>query len=122
MALMRARRFVPSLAWLAVLLALSQVSSRVVFAWFCEGRMCGTTPVFCCCTSPDGESRDAKCADGQQGNAEQQTALCPAGCECEMAAIGSVEKTPATITTTPPLPAPPLAVLPDAFRLTAPVP
>jgi hypothetical protein len=118
---MSARRFTSPLALLAVLLVLSQVSSRVVFAWFCEGRMCGATPVFCCCTSPNGETRDAKCEDGQQSASEPQASLCPSGCECEMAAIGSVEKSPATVASTPLLPSPPLAVLPAAFRLTTPV-
>jgi hypothetical protein len=83
----------PVLALLtAILLLVSPVSTRVIFAWACEGRICGETIRFCCCTAPDGQARDPQCGEGEtaaRGNAANKTTetLCAAGCDCRVVAF-----------------------------------
>src|SRR5437764_1335172 len=48
--------------------------------WYCEGRLCGITVGYCCCTSPS--CQDEKCLT--HGDERVHTGLYPTGCECHM--------------------------------------
>jgi hypothetical protein len=64
---------------LALLAALSvALAPQSLAAWVCEGRTCGTTPLFCCCSAP-GNAGDANCNTSVNPT---PGAGCPSGCEC----------------------------------------
>jgi len=124
MASLNARRYRMPVFGLLLLLFASQMTARGSFAWFCEGRICGTSSLYCCCDSPDSAPRDPQCASGRrtdQRRSAGEKALCSAGCNCERVAIGSAERPVANITTATPTPAPLIGVLIEPSRLPAPV-
>jgi len=53
------------LRWFAiVLIALAvcfQAVGSVSVKWMCEGKVCSTDPLHCCCTSHDARLRDSRC-------------------------------------------------------------
>src|SRR5687768_997798 len=68
---------------LAILVLLtSTLSARSTAAWYCEGRICGTTPWECCC-APDSTSCDlpAELRDVRQ---EPTSSGCSTDCSCVM--------------------------------------
>jgi hypothetical protein len=120
MRIRQANAFLAILA--AILLMLSPVSMRVVFAWACEGRICGETLRFCCCTAPNGEGRDLQCESDRTQNrgATSAETLCAAGCDCRMVAFRATADEPAFVTSVLPVPSVRSAVLPEAVKLSVP--
>lgn len=77
-------RTMRTLALLALFLA--AFTPIVDATWQCEGRTCGTTPWFCCCTSPVG-ARDANCLSSHPRFAwlpgpTSDVAACARDCGC----------------------------------------
>lgn len=92
-------------------------------SWYCEGRQCGMSLRFCCCTSPGGQ-RDPNCAGADQvsnpsGGGDWTAAACPAACNCVM--ISDATQDPALRTMEIGLRASLTAVLPVS-ALTVPLP
>jgi hypothetical protein len=106
---------------LLVLALLPQTAGQSAFAWFCEGRVCGVTPSYCCCTSPDSETRDLQCGKASPTNGMPPTAMCSSACECQMMALRSADDPFVRVASAPAPPTPFLAVLPSSVHLPAPV-
>lgn len=87
MFMLETRRYVTPFALLALLLFIPQMTARVAFAWYCEGRVCGVTLGQCCCEQNPSE-RDPQCdVVSRVTNTKSSTnpsTICAAGCNCKM--------------------------------------
>lgn len=63
-----------------VLLAAFLCASRALAVWRCEGRVCGVSLAYCCCTAPESE-RDENCGLAPQTSSET---TCPSNCVCTL--------------------------------------
>ncbi len=66
-----------------LMVSIALVPAGAGAAWFCEGRQCGVTLLYCCCNDPSG-SRDERCADADAPT--NGTGMCSAECGCVMTA------------------------------------
>ncbi len=81
--------------------------ARLSVAWFCEGRVCATTALSCCCETPFGQDTNCVSAD----SASENPRLCAAQCGCESVLIADTD--PNTLPLAPsPLPLPVYVALP----------
>lgn len=61
---------------------------QALASWECEGRTCGTSLWFCCCSTPEGP-QDPNCGTGAATTGAAGMA-CPAACNCVLT-VESVE-------------------------------
>ncbi|MES2465583.1 MAG: hypothetical protein V4671_33885 [Armatimonadota bacterium] len=86
---------------LGMIFVIPTAFSRVTVNWFCEGRVCGYTLLYCCCESPVG--RDAQCGtvvSPVSSPTNSGTSLCPSPCDCRMV-IDRVDDPPEAVVLAP---------------------
>ncbi|MBC8137068.1 MAG: hypothetical protein H8F28_14405 [Fibrella sp.] len=83
---------------LAVALFLPTAFGRSSVVWFCEGRICTTSALSCCCEAPFG--KDTNCVT-QPNRSVDDSSLCAAQCGCESVIIADADPNTPPLTPSP---------------------
>ena len=71
-----------------------------IAGWYCEGRLCGTTPGKCCCATPKAAEKDPRCIESLPAASHlDDVSFCAAQCGCKMVLRGCSNPTPAVLDT-----------------------
>ncbi len=101
---------------LTVLLSSLFTAQAATAAWFCEGQICSTSVLGCCCASPTPAGRDPRW--GPLSGSRADTTLCAADCGCDMVITAATEQPTGMVPAAAHF-VPPLALLPAPFVLRA---